>query len=363
MDTFSEMWYKLGHETKHVLPTVGKASAQGCGAGSSRQALPVDRPELTRVPEFRGALVSNISQARLERIETPFINGQALAAFDPAKGKPEKAAFGRCGGRRPFNRTLDFETNPQIDPSSLRGEIHPGRCMVASGSRLGMELPEARTSRHSAGRGLHCALEESGMATHKKTPKNLGPIWFSSTKADSCSFPTIVKLGPRWGKLLSCVILRCVIGFRRSAHLRSRPNVSDWASTWNTTLSTSPAWRSSRSFKTSCVIFPVRSCCCGMAARFTDAARWLSLFRGMGDFMFIAFHPMHRNSTRSSLFGPKLRTPSQTACTNRNQLSIPICGSPSTEPAAHNDCFDPASMPRSCLGDNSCRIHYFLNDK
>jgi hypothetical protein len=80
-----------------------------------------------------------------------------------------------------------------------------------------------------------------------------------------------------------------------------------------------------------------------MAAKFTDAVKWLNLSRGMGGFVFIAFHPMRRSSIQSNLFGVKPRMRSQTARILRNQLSMPTFGNPSEEPVDRSNCFDPVS--------------------
>lgn len=172
-------------------------------------------------------------------------------------------------------------------------------------------------------------------------------------KAASCSSPIFVKHGLPRGKPQSCVIVKRVIGFRRSGHSRSLPDVSGWVFTWSTTLSTSRAWRLLHSFKTSCAIFPARSCSCGMAVKFTDATRWLNLFSNMRGFGFIVFRSMRQSSTRLNLFGPKPRTLSQTACMSRNQHSMPICGNPSKEPVDRSNYSDLVSMHLICPGNNS----------
>ncbi len=347
------MWYFVWHENMHVLPTNRGSTPQGDRAPSPRQTVPVDCPNAECFLEFCRSLVSGISKGGSKGTENPLISRQASSPFKTAEGAFEKAVAKRCGDGWLFNRNLDFEANSQADSATLWGELYSDRCVVASGSRFGMELSEARTSRSSARRGLHCSLEEGGMAAYKKKPDNLAPIWFSSTKAGFCSSPTFVKPGPQKEKLPSCVTVRRGIEFRPLARSRSRPSVSDSACTWNTTPSTSLAWRSSHSFKTSCVIFRVISCFCGMVAQFTDVVKWLNLSRGMGDFVFIAFHPMRRSSIQSNLFGVKPRMHSQTARILRNQLSMPTFGNPSEEPVDRSNCFDPVSKPPICLGDNS----------
>ena len=158
----------------------------------------------------------------------------------------------------------------------------------------------------------------------------------------------IPNLRKTWAPLGQTPILR-----HSQARSQSPPSVSDWVFIWNTTPSTLPAGRLLHSFKTSCVIFLVLSCCCGMVARFTDAVKWLNLSSGMRDSRFIAFHPMRRNSTLSNLFGPKPRMLSQTVRISHKQLSMPIYGNPSEEPVDHSNYSDLVSKPLICLGDNS----------
>lgn len=79
---------------------------------------------------------------------------------------------------------------------------HPRSCMVVD-DRTGVELSEAGTQSAGERRSGHCSLEEDHLATYKKKPKNLTPIWPFSMNPDFCSSPMFARPGCPWGKLPS----------------------------------------------------------------------------------------------------------------------------------------------------------------
>lgn len=93
-------------------------------------------------------------------------------------------------------------------------------------------------------------MEEEDMARDKKKPHDLGPIWHSSTKAVSCSFPTSAGRGPRRVKLRFCGTATSEIGFPPFRASQFRRDDIAWDSMFTCTPTTLQARRSSCFFAT-----------------------------------------------------------------------------------------------------------------
>src|SRR3972149_11402483 len=292
MDTLSKMCYTMGHETSWQFPSIGGAQATSHRLAAFRQTVSLGGSTTEVLAEFSGSMVASPPERRSEGIAFKTNSRSSIRTFRQPEKKTLRAVALRFTRGRTCHRLVDSETSGAADWKAFWSVLWPHRSLEIVGARSGLELSEAGAPSHSTRRGVYCTLEEGCVATFKKKPENLAPIWLSSTKADFCSFPTFVKRGLPGGRPRSCVIAKTMIAFPPSAHLPSRPSVSTWGSSWNTMPSTSRVWKFSHSCKTSCVTFQVRSSCCGTAARFTAAARWLTLSSDTRDFMFIAFQPM-----------------------------------------------------------------------
>jgi hypothetical protein len=106
-------------------------------------------------------------------------------------------------------------------------------------------------------------MEEDHMARDKKKPHDLGPIWHSSTKAVSCSFPTSAGRGPRRVKLRSCGIATNEIESPLFRALRFRRDDTAWVSMFTCTRITLQAKRSSSFFVISCNTYEETWSCFG----------------------------------------------------------------------------------------------------
>src|SRR5918996_2853733 len=76
-------------------------------------------------------------------------------------------------------------------------------------------------------------MEALPVASYKKKPKNLVPIWFSSMKAAFCSFPTYAELGHQKERHLCTTTLISAVKFPPSVRFLFLPSESIWPSTCN----------------------------------------------------------------------------------------------------------------------------------
>jgi hypothetical protein len=159
--------------------------------------------------------------------------------------------------RRPWilHRTLDLATDRAVDREGVRRALSHRPCLEVDVARIGMELSETGTSSDRARRGGNPTMEEDHVARDKKKPHDLGPIWSSSTKAASCSFPTSAGRGPRRVKLRSCGTATNEIGSPPSRASRFRRDDIAWGSMFTCTPTTLQARRSSCFFATFCNIY------------------------------------------------------------------------------------------------------------
>ena len=151
-------------------------------------------------------------------------------------------------------------------------------------------------------------MEEAAVARVKKKPKDLGPISYSSTKADFSSSLTCARPGRR-----SVIPPSSNTATRGSGFLPSPQSVSPRRASGLdfTSVSTAPilrGWRSLASYVTFCATCADRLCCSGMAAPSTGVSSSRSSFANASGSMCIDSQPMPRRSTPMSLCGAKPKT-------------------------------------------------------
>lgn len=351
MDTLEEICYVFWNEALWHFPSIGKATTE-CGFfTSSRKDLPLCRPETEGILELGDSVVSAISQEGKGGIAFQTDSGTALSTDRWTEGEIEEVAFGWPQAGRILHRFVDSEADCPANRKTLWGSVWLGRDSETFGRRFGMELSKTRTSRSSTGRGSHCLLEAPSMAQYKKTHKDLGPIWFFSTKADSCSFPTCVEPGLPAVKPPFCDTARNMIASPPSAVSAFRPKDSAWGFTWSIMPTISLESKSSFFCVICCGICPDPWFCFGTEARFTDARSLRSSFNTMHASRFIASPPMRRNSTQLNLYGPRRNTTCRTARTEIHRNCTNIFDDPFDESVVPNGCCGLASTHPISLGD------------
>lgn len=340
MDTLEEIWYMFRNETLWHSPAIGKATTECDCFASSRKDLPLCRPETEGILELGDSVVSAISQEGKGGTALQADSGTALSTDRWTEGEIEEVAFGWPQAGRILHRLVDSEADCPANRKALWGSVWLGWNSETFGRRFGMELSKTGTSRSSTGRGSHCLLEASHMAGYKKTPENLGPIWFFSTKADSCSFPTCVELGLLAVKPPFCDTASNMIASPPSAVSAFRLKDSTWGFTWSIRPTISPESKSSFFCGICCGICADPWFCFGTEARFIDARSLRGSFNTVRASKFIASPPMRRNSTRRNLCGPRRNTICRTARTEicRNCTNI------------FDDPFDESVAPSGCCG-------------
>lgn len=234
----------MGHETPWNRQAVGSSQTPRHRPAASGKDVPRRGSRREGVREFPGAVGPGLSEERAEGTAGAGHAGAALAIVDqPARTVPTPA--GRGGReRRVRDRLVDTAAHGQADRQALWRPLHHRGRVEAVADRPGLELAKARTPSHPAGRGGHRTLEEHELAPYKKTPRDVGPISRSSTKAAFCSCPTWRRPGRQEGTRRCCAIATRAIGSPRSPASPSPRGTDAWACMWTSTRPTSPGWRS-----------------------------------------------------------------------------------------------------------------------
>lgn len=188
----------MGHETLWDIQTTGKEKASShCHAGGGRQ-LSLHRRKTEIFFEFSSTLVPSLPEEGDKRASTQANAWAPTRVIAAAETETAPNSGERTPIRRLLHRFMDAKEDCQGNRKTLLGTLSPRSRMVADG-RTGMELPEARTQSAGERRSGHCSLEEDHLATYKKKPKNLKPIWPFSMNLGFCSSPTSARPGPRGG--------------------------------------------------------------------------------------------------------------------------------------------------------------------
>ncbi len=297
--------YNMGHETPWIPRGTGKAPPSRHRFAERRQANPLSRcafgggikklgiPMVPRVPDGRvqGPSFKNDSRPSAQAVSDR--EGQTL-------GTP----FVGSTGRGVSDRSLDLKSDCPNHPEALWGAISPESCMaLASGD--GMELPETRAPGLTKERERNRPLESLSMASYKKTPKDVGPIWYSSMSRASCSFRTSVELGLRKGTPRSSITSTNRTGFPRLMPCRFRRNgsASPFISGLGCAILT--AWTFVLSSKSCSNIFGGPWSCCGIGGQSIAGKRSNSSSRRIHEFIWNTSRPMHLSLIPQNMFGTK----------------------------------------------------------
>ena len=202
------------------------------------------------VSELCRSLAPSLPQAWAESSSTKTHPRTASSLRQGTDTATRRDSLARTRGPWVLHRTLDLAKDRAVDREGVRCALSHWPRLEADVARIEMELPETGTPGDRARRGGHRTMEEDHVARDKKKPHDLGPIWHSSTKAGSCSFPTSVGRGPRRVKLRSCDTATNEIGSPPFPASRFRPDDIASGSMFTCTPTTLQAKRSSCSFAT-----------------------------------------------------------------------------------------------------------------
>ena len=304
MDIHSKIVYTVGHATPRNPSTARSTKTSSRSSAAGWQDVPVGGSHAKRFDKLRGALGPGLSP-RWSSSPAAQTNPRAPArVVQVAKAQALTTAGTRCWRSRIYNRTMDPTANCQADRKTFRDSLSLRSCVAGDdGSR--MDVAETGASGHAEKRAGHRTLEEAAVARVKKKPKDLGPISYSSTKADSSSSLTCARPGHRSVIPRSSDTAIAGSGFRPSPPSPSPRRASALDFTSVSTAPTLRGWRSSASCVTLCATCAVRLCCCGTAAPSTDASSSRSSLVNTSASMCIHFQPTPQSSIPMSLCGPK----------------------------------------------------------
>lgn len=340
----------MGHETPWKSRAIGESPASSDNPAARGSDLPRCGREVESLVEFRCAVVSELSQKRAARHPKSGQVGTTLLVDRSSERRSGAPPVERRHSRRTFHRSVDLKTSGPSDPREVRRPLHARRRVETFAPRAGMELPEAGETSLAKRRESHRPLEETDMARYKKKPRNLEPIWPSSTKAGSCSSRTSVEPGPPPAAPRSSAT---VIGVTKSRLLeasRCPPTENAWDSTCAFIPTTSPEQKSSRSCNICCATCADRWSLSGTAVEFTRGKTSKPSCNRSSDFTSIRFPVTPPNSIPSNTFGRMASGIYPTAPMKIPSNSAPICTVPFTGCAVPNGFSALVSVTRNYRG-------------
>ena len=347
----------MGHATPWNPSTTRSTETSSRSSAAGWQDVPVCGRDAERFDKLRGALGPGLSP-RWGSSPAGQTNARAPATVvQVAKAQTPATVGARCWSGGLYDRAMDSAANCQADRETFRDSLSLRSC-VASDDGSKMDVAEAGAPGHAEKRASHRTLEEAAMARVKKKPKDLGPISYSSTKADSFSFLTCARPGHRSAIPRSLDTATGGSGFLPSPPSPSPHRASGLDFTSVSTAPTLRGWRSSASCVTSSGTCADRWCCSGMAAPSTGASSSRSSFANTSGSWCIDFQPMPQSSIPMSLCGPKPRA-LWPMVHQRTSLSLDVGSAAlSIASGALNDFFGLAFTLPNSLGPEWPYIHY-----
>src|SRR5713226_5598896 len=357
MDIHSIIVYAMGHATPWNPSTARNTKTAGHSFAAGWQNVPVCGRDAERFDKLRGALGPRLSPRWGRSPAGQTDTWPTAPVVQVAKAAALATVGARCWRGGVHDRTLDLAANCQADRETFRDSLSLRSC-VASDDGSTMDMAEAGAPGHAEKRASHLTVEEKAVARVKKKPEDLGPISYSSTKADSFSFLTCARPGRRSAIPRSLDTATAGSGFLPSPPSPSLHRAGGLDFTSVSTAPTLRGWRSSTSCVTSSGTCADRWCCSGMAALSTGASSLRSSFANTSGSMCIDFQPMPQSSILMSLYGPKLNT-LWLMVRQRISLSLHVdFAALSTASGALSGFYGPAFTLQSCHGPNCRYIHY-----
>ena len=351
--------YNTMHETLWNRTAVGKAAPAGHPAVKSGQESVGSSTSLKCIGKLSVSLVPDIPREGFTGATPPTHSRTSTQAVEVTEESIGEGAPEGTPGRWLSDRLMDLKAGCQSDRPRVWGSISSLPRLEAPG-RHRLELSETRASSLAKGRRRNCPLEALPLASYKKKPKNLGPIWYFSMNLDSCLFLTSPVPGRRKARLLFFTIF-----ISRTESLRSMlsrcprkegagPFIFDFAHAIST------VWMSGLSSKVCSSISGVRWFCCGIGGRFTAVKKSNDSSWVVPDCMSMNSPPMLQSSTRRNMFGTRPIVPSPIVrlriFRNSKECSEIQCGG-YEDPKSF---FGPVSMPPIYHGYDENEVFHYL---
>ena len=312
MENIFQFVYNTIHETLWNRTAVGKAAPAGHPAVKSGQKSVGSSTGLKCIGKLGVSLVPDIPREGFTWTSPPTHSGTSTQAVEASEEPIGKGASEGTPGRRLSDRPMDPNAGSQSDRPRVRGSISSLPRLEAPGKH-GMELSETRAPSIAKGRRRNCPLEALPLASYKKKPKDLGPIWFSLMNPDFCLFPTSPVPGRPKARLPFFTIFISKTEFLRSVLSRCRRKKGVWPFIFDFAPAISTVWMSGLSLKACSNTSGVQWFCCGIEEPSTAGRKSNNFFLVIRDCTSITFPLTHRNSIRQNMFGIRLTVPSPTA--------------------------------------------------
>ena len=356
MEIFAQLVYTGEHATPWNARAAGKAASAGHPFVQSGEEPASHRTSFEGFCEFSVPVASGLPGKRCSRNKASSDARPSSKADRKPKTSSCPSALEWPSGFWVSNRFVDPKPGSPDDCPRVWRSI-PSQSRLEAPCRVGVELPETGTTSVTKKRGRDCSLETVPLAPYKKTPTDLGPIWSSSMNRASCSFRTSRGLGLPKGRRPFITIFTNKIVSRPSVLWPYRRNGGVWPSTFNCGLGMSPAWISALSSKLCFVICAVQSFDYGTEEPSIGGKRSNNISESALASRRNISQPMHRNSIRQNIFGPR-RTVSwptvrpRTWQNSRHSSEIQL-----GECESHRGSFGHVFMPLICLGQDNY-FHY-----
>lgn len=185
MDTLSRMLYLRGHETARYTPELGETSTPGGSPVEDGQAVSRRGNGRQRLAQLGGTMAASISKRGQAWTARETISGSNAPVEPTTEGTLGPTAFAGAAGGRLYDQPLDTAPHWRDHSSGVRHQLYCTECLEADAGN-GLELPDTRQTGSRAQRTGDPVLERSCVASHKKKPQHLEPIWASSMRVDSC---------------------------------------------------------------------------------------------------------------------------------------------------------------------------------
>jgi hypothetical protein len=306
MENYFQFSYTIGYETLWNRTAVGKAAPAGHPAAKSGQKSVGSGTGLKRIGKFSVSLVPDIPRKGFTGATSPTHSRTPAQTIQVSEESVGEVAPEGTRGCRLSDRPMDLKAGSQSDRSRVWGSISPLPCLEAL-DEPGVELSETRAPCVAKGRRKNCSLEALPLATYKKKPKDLGPIWFSLMNLVFCLFPTSPVPGRPKGRPLSFIIPISRTEFLPLVLSRCPPKKGAWHFIFGFAHAILQVWMCVLSSRTCSDILGVQWFCCGTEEPFTGGKKsGDSSLVNNKDCMFISFLPMLQNLTLRNMFGIRL---------------------------------------------------------
>ena len=185
MDTHLGLLYLRAYETARYTPEPGETSTPGGSPVEGGQAVSRRGNGCQCVAALGRTMAASIPKRGQAGTACEAFSGPNASVEPTTEGTLGPTAFAGAAGGWIFDQPLDPSSYQRSHSSGVRHQLYHTECLEADAGN-GLELPNTRQTGSGAQRTGDPVLETSRMASHKKKPQHLEPIWASSMRVDSC---------------------------------------------------------------------------------------------------------------------------------------------------------------------------------